>query len=162
MENSTTFNVFYWNLSILPNVYLCNQISLIEYEKVEYKSLRISKTQMWALLISTNVSREYNFLSRFRCAWEIYNCYMATCRMVCLLVCLLVCLQNKISWVGAWVCPKFSRLLIGPIQMCVGGLSQVFNASDWPNSNLKDYKKNGSCYLHKVALSVFIIILALR
>ena len=37
---------------------------------------------------------------------------------------------------------------------CVGGLSQVFKASDWPNSNLKDYKKNVSCYLRKVALSV--------
>ena len=58
---------------------------------------------------------------------------------VCLSVCLLVCLRHEISWVGVWVVSKFSRLLIGPIQMCVGGLSQVFKASDWPNSNLKDY-----------------------
>ena len=36
----------------------------------------------------------------------------------------------------------------------MGGLSQVFKASDWPNSNLKDYKKKISCYLRKVALSV--------
>ena len=28
---------------------------------------------------------------------------------------------------------------------CVGGLSQVFKASDWPNSNLKDYKKK--CFM---------------
>ena len=33
---------------------------------------------------------------------------------VILSVCLLVCLRHEISWV---VCPKFSRLLIGPIQM---------------------------------------------
>ena len=45
---------------------------------------------------------------------------------------------------------------------CVDGMSQAFKASDWPNSNLNDYKKNVSCYLRKVALSVFIIILALR